>query len=120
MIDTSTNTVIATIGMFQPVGAAITPDGTRVYVTNSSPTFGSVSVIDTASNTVIATVGIGPDAQLLAITPDGTHAYAASFGSNSVFVIDTATNTVTGTVGVEAAPVGVAITPATGLSTNKH
>ena len=45
---------------------------------------------------MIATVDIGPDAQLLAITPDGTHAYAASFGSNSVYVIDTATNTVTG------------------------
>ena len=114
VIDTSTNTVIATIGMFQPVGVAVTPDGSRAYVTNSSPTFGSVSVIDTVSNTVIATVGVGPDAQLLAITPDGTHAYVASFGSNSVFVIDTTTITVTATVGVEAAPVGVAITPGIG------
>jgi YVTN family beta-propeller protein len=68
-------------------------------------------VIDTATNTVTATVGVGLNAQLLAITPDGSRAYVACFSANSVFVIDTATNTVTTTVRVGAAPVGVAISP---------
>jgi YVTN family beta-propeller protein len=37
-----------------PYGVAITPDGTRVYVTNADSN--SVSVIDTSTDTVIATV----------------------------------------------------------------
>src|SRR5207249_1388432 len=119
VIDTATNTVIATVGMFHPIVVAITPDGIRAYVTNSSASFGSVSVVDTASNIVIATIGIGPNAQSVAITRDGTRAYATSSGANSVFVIDTATNTVTATVAVGSNPVGVAITPGIGAPTNK-
>src|SRR5205809_722908 len=49
-IETATNTVVATIPVgVEPEGVAITPDGTRAYVTIA---FGpSVSVIDTATNT---------------------------------------------------------------------
>ncbi len=58
VINTTTNTVIATI----PVGVgpelvAITPDGTRAYVPNIKSD--TVSVINTATNTVIATVPVG-------------------------------------------------------------
>jgi YVTN family beta-propeller protein len=49
-IDTSTNTVVATIRVGSgPEGMAITPDGTRLYVANDS---GSVWVLDTSNNTV--------------------------------------------------------------------
>jgi YVTN family beta-propeller protein len=114
VIDIDTNTVVATIAMFQPVAVGLTPDGSRLYVTNSSETFGSVSVVDTASNTVNATIVIGPNAQGIALAPDGRRAYAASFGSDSVWVIDTATNTAIAPVAVESAPVGVALTPRIG------
>ena len=40
-----------------PVGIAVTPDGTKVYVTNYESD--NVSVIDTATNNVTATVKIG-------------------------------------------------------------
>src|SRR5262249_16837133 len=80
---------------------------------------GAVSVIDTSTNTVSSTVPIGPNAQGIAITADGTRAYAASFGDNSVWVIDTATNTVTATIAVGFAPVGVALTPGIGAPTTK-
>jgi YVTN family beta-propeller protein len=119
VIDIATNTVVATIGMFQPVAVAVSPDGTRAYVTNSSETFGSVSVIDTASNTVDATIVIGPNAQGVAMAPDGSRAYAVSFGSDSVWVIDTATNSVITSVPVGSAPVGVAVTPGIGPPTAK-
>jgi YVTN family beta-propeller protein len=112
VIDTGSNTVVATVAMAQPVVVAITPDGTRAYVTdNSSLSTGSVAVIDTATNTVLTTVVVGIDPQDLAITADGTHVYVACFGANSVFVIDTATNTVSATIAVGANPVGVAIAP---------
>ncbi|MEV0947553.1 beta-propeller fold lactonase family protein [Rhodococcus sp. NPDC049939] len=46
-----------------------------------------------------------------AISPDGSRAYIANWGSDSVSVIDTATNTVTETVPVGETPLEVAITP---------
>ncbi|MGB8897904.1 MAG: hypothetical protein WCC90_01010 [Methylocella sp.] len=51
--------ILVTVGL-KPSGIAVTPDGTQVYVTNSSG--GTVSVIDTSTNTVAATipVGVGP------------------------------------------------------------
>ena len=55
VIDTATNTVGATIPVgLLPQPVAITPDGTRAYVSNLGDS--TVSVIDTASNSVIATI----------------------------------------------------------------
>ena len=58
VIDTDTNTIVATIPVgINPLGVTITPDGTRVYVTNQGSN--TVSVIDAATNTVIATIPVG-------------------------------------------------------------
>src|SRR5207253_2081625 len=68
VIDTATNTVVATIPVgADPSGVAITPDGTRAYVTDQGST--TVSVIDTATNTVVATINVGADPVAVAITP---------------------------------------------------
>src|SRR5215510_7421659 len=102
VIDTATNTVIATIPVgrdvfppAQPWGVAVTPDGREVYVTD----FHSVSVIDTATNAVTARifpVSTGPGPSGVAVTPDSRKVYVTS--DNIVSVIDTATNNVTGTI----------------------
>jgi YVTN family beta-propeller protein len=108
VIATATNTVTATIpvGDF-PFGVAVTPDGSKVYVTNSN----SVSVIATPTNTVTATIPVGGLG--VAVTPDGSKVYVANHGSNSVSVINTATNTVTATIPVGNVPFafGVFIQP---------
>ena len=58
VIDAATNSVTATIPVGdQPLGVAVTPDGTRAYVTNTFSD--TVSVIDTATNTVTATIAVG-------------------------------------------------------------
>ena len=109
VIDTSSNTVVATVGVgSQPNGVAITPDGTRAYVANGG---GDVWVIDTSSNTVVAKVVVGSYPTGVAITPDGARAYVTRANGNSVSVIATSSNTVVATVGVGTGPVGVAITP---------
>jgi YVTN family beta-propeller protein len=59
VIDTARNTAIASIPVSSPFGVAVTPDGSRVYVTGS----GAVSVIDTTSNTVVATIPVGGENQ---------------------------------------------------------
>jgi YVTN family beta-propeller protein len=91
VIDTVTNTVIATIPIGNsPDGVAVTSDGSRAYVTNT----GQVSAIDTATNTVIATVFVGDGPFGVAVTPDGSRLYITSEGSGTVSVIATASNTV--------------------------
>jgi YVTN family beta-propeller protein len=63
VIDTTSNTVTATIDLGQePYGVAITPDGRHAYVTNHAApaAHGStISVIDTTSNTVTCGCRIG-------------------------------------------------------------
>ena len=70
VIDIETNTVVATIsfGNQNPFRVAITPDGTRAYVTIGFPN-NIVSVIDTATNTVVATIPVGSGPVAVAITP---------------------------------------------------
>ena len=93
MIDTVTNAVSATIPIGDPPlgGVAVTPDGSKVYVTQVT----TVSVIDTVTNTVIATIPVGLIPEGVAVTPDGSKVYVTSIVANTVSVIDAATNTVT-------------------------
>ena len=88
------NTVLATVPVgIRPSGIAITPDGTRVYVTNSGKTSAdvdSISVISTASDTVIVTSPLGSNTAPvgIAITPDGTRAYFTTF-EGKLRILDT-------------------------------
>ena len=115
VINTATNTVTATIPVgATPFGAAISPDGTRLYVANSNagatPQPGSVSVINTTTNTVTATIPVGILPVAVAVNPDGSRLYVANESGSSVSVINTATNTVSATINV-AFPGGIAVSP---------
>jgi YVTN family beta-propeller protein len=119
VIDTLTNTLVGTITVGQsPWGIAITPDGTRAYVANSS---GTISVIDTSTDTVITTIVDNDLPFGVAITPDGTRVYVSN-ARGSVSVVDISTNTIISDIPVLDFPVpgfgfpardlaGIAITP---------
>ncbi|KKG14163.1 hypothetical protein EO94_15715 [Methanosarcina sp. 2.H.T.1A.3] len=110
VIDTSTNTVTATVPVGDyPMGVAVNPTGTKVYVANYNDN--SISVIDTSTNAVTATVSAGNNPRGVAVNPTGTNVYVTNYFSNSVSVIDTSTNTVTATVSVGSRPMGVAVNP---------
>ncbi len=66
---------------------AVTPDGTRVYVTN--PSLNTVSALQVADALGLGSVTVGLQPQGIAITPDGARAYVANTGSNDVSVIVT-------------------------------
>lgn len=87
---------------------AITPDGTRAYVVESSDQVVPFNVATGAKGTPI-NVGVGP--VQIAITPDGTRAYVTNLFGSSVSVINLATNAVTATIPVGNEPIGIAITP---------
>ena len=113
VIDTATNTVVATIpDPSGPLGAAFTPDGKHLYIADNFSD--NVSVIDTAMNKVVATIPVGSKPRGVAVTPDGRHAYVTNTGSGDVSIIDTATNTVGITIpleGLNVFPYEVAFTP---------
>ena len=109
VVDTARKAVIATIPVgVRPVSAAVTPDASRVYVSNynGSASITSVSVIDAASNTVLTYIplpsGVAPSG--VSVHPDGNWVYVASYSTGVVFVIDAASNTITKTVTVGTRP----------------
>ena len=83
VIDTATNNVTATVNVeCGPIGVAVSPDGTKVYVTNAYSN--TVSVIDTATNNVTATVPVGSYPWGIAVNPDGTKVYVANVATLSL------------------------------------
>jgi YVTN family beta-propeller protein len=92
---------------------AVTPDGSRTYVTDA---VASVWVVDTASNSVIAKIAAGSGPEAIVITPDGKSAYVTSITCStpqcpdnppplaSVEVIDTASNSLTTTITIGNLP----------------
>ena len=115
VINTANDTFKDTVPVgTKPLGVAVTPDGTKIYVANVDyGDSGTVSVIDTATNEVTATVPVGYKYSPcgIAVTPDGTKVYVTNRDINCVSVIDTATNTVTAMVPAGINPLGVAVIP---------
>ena len=113
VVDPATHTVVATIGVGRfPEGAAVSPDGSQVWVVNDGDN--NVSVIDAATNTVVATIPVGIIPGPLTFKPDGTRAYVGDniSGPNAgVAVIDTASDTVITQVPVGNQPFSLATTP---------
>jgi len=116
VIDTETNTVIATIPVGSgPMGIALTPDGTRAYVTNFNDD--SVSVIDAVSRTVINTISLVPTGgdgpRGVTITSDGQRVYVSNNLSDKVSAILTSSNAVFDVIDLPAGacPRGIIIPP---------
>jgi YVTN family beta-propeller protein len=94
------------------IGVVVSPDGSKLYVTDVTADTGSVSVINTTTNMVTATIPVGLLPFGVAVTPDGSKVYVANEASNTA-VIDTATNMVSATIPVGVGPLafGVFIQP---------
>jgi YVTN family beta-propeller protein len=112
VIATSTNALTASFsvsGLSSPFAAAVTPDGSKVYIANN---FGGVSVIATANNALITVVSTsdGSSPQGAAASPDNAKIYIST-DSGTVQVIATASNTVTATIKVGSTPQGLEVTP---------
>ncbi|HEU4508850.1 MAG TPA: beta-propeller fold lactonase family protein [Pyrinomonadaceae bacterium] len=117
VIDTATNSVIATVPVgASPAGVAVTPNGRFAYVTNQLGN--SVSVISALSNTVVATIPVQSFPKAIAMHHSGAFAYVTTSGSN-ISVIDTATNTVVNSISVTF-PVDLALSPTADLGYVTH
>jgi YVTN family beta-propeller protein len=95
-----------------PNSIAITPNGKRAYVANS--TGQSVTVIETGTRIPIATIELPGPGEGVAIASDGATAYVTTGSDQKVVAIDTATNTIVGSVplaGATSALAAAAIGP---------
>ena len=63
--------------VLHPFGVSVSPDGSKVYVTNCSDN--TVSVINTATNTVTATITVGSAPYGVSVSPDGSKVYVANY-----------------------------------------
>lgn len=101
VLDTTSNTIAATFtlpGTGSPSGdMVVTPDGTRLYVTDFS---NAVHVYDVATLAFVKTIsfGAGENGQGIAITPNGKTVAVTTYNAASLKIIDTASNTVIRTV----------------------
>lgn len=92
-----------------PWGAALTPDGSLLYITNKGSN--NVSVISTVLNTVIETIPVGTSPWGVAINPSGTKVYVANSGLGTVSVINTSLNNIITTILVGTNPHWLKFTP---------
>jgi len=108
MIDTATNTVVATLSLGGSLGVAITADGAFAYVADDSDN--SVSVISTATHSVVATIPVGNAPIGVAITHVSNVNAPPVLASNnaSVTVNEGQTAANTGTV-TDATSVGTVV-----------
>ena len=109
--DATTGAPLAPIAVgARPVGIAVSPDGSSIFVSNQADN--SVSRIDTASAVVTGTVAVDLAPSGLAFSPDGTHVLVAHRDANTVAVLSAATGLPSASaVAVAGAPLAVAIEP---------
>jgi DNA-binding beta-propeller fold protein YncE len=109
-IDVASNTVVATIQTpfaINPSGIAVSPDGTRAYVTDYNDP-GNLLIIDVQKHQILQTVPLGPGyPQSVFVTRDGSLAWVTFPFDNKIAVVDTLTNTIVKTLGADS-PFGVA------------
>ncbi|MES2113186.1 MAG: beta-propeller fold lactonase family protein [Bacteroidota bacterium] len=110
LVDIRTNEKITKIRLGNgPAGVAVSPDGSRVYVTNEYSQ--NLSVVNTATQTVLATINVGTNPRGVCVSPDGSRVYVANYASNDVSVINTSINANIATIAVGRSPQGIAVSP---------
>jgi YVTN family beta-propeller protein len=102
VIDTATDTVIATISVDISVSAAVSRDGSKVYIANRS---NHTWVVDTQTNIVIGGSDFINGGQAgVSVTPDGSKVYVANYDANTVTAFDPATGAISAIIPVGSYP----------------
>ena len=83
-------------GVGLPFDAAVTPDGSELWVLNAASN--NISVVDPAGRRLIAHIPVGDNPRGIVLSPDGRTAYVNNTLAGTVSVVDTAAYTVTGVI----------------------
>ncbi len=92
-----------------PIGLAISPDGSHVYAANEGSN--DVSVIDTATMSVVKTVPVGNGPAGIAIADDGSTIWVSNNADNTVQAIDAKALSASSPIAVGSHPGRIVISP---------
>jgi YVTN family beta-propeller protein len=112
VVDAATKTELKKIPVGAAFGAnasAVTPDGTKAYVSTGAEE--TVTPIDLTTDTTGTPIEVGQSPQGIAVTPDGTRVYVTVQSTDAIRRIDIATNTVSPPIGAGKFPDQIATTP---------
>ncbi|WPV01114.1 gliding motility-associated C-terminal domain-containing protein [Mucilaginibacter sp. cycad4] len=110
LVDADENKQTGTINTGgQPIGTAISPDGTLVAITDY--TANTVKFINTTTHKVVSTVNNVSTPIGICFTPDGKKVYVANENTFNVTIIDVATATAGPPFHVGVYPYGIAASP---------
>jgi YVTN family beta-propeller protein len=102
--ETSASTALAG----EPYGAAVSPDGSRVFVTRTADALVTALSADTFGTGIPVHIGVGSAPRGVAITSNGRYVFVANFNDNTVSRIAVDSLTVTRTINAGSGPWGVA------------
>ncbi len=112
LIEVNTLTLTASVSIINQgtnsMCIATSPDGSKMYATESSGN--TVSVINTVNNTVPASITVGNQPTGVCVSPNGRKVYVCNT-TNTVSVIDAVTNSVATTIPAGVQPKGISVTP---------
>lgn len=109
VVGTANGVAASTLGLtYVPEAIAISLDGQSLYVASDQVVTGgmlsNIAVIAAASNTVAGNIAGTSGYSGMAVSPDGTKAYASDYVNSAVQVIDTASRAVTAQIHVGKYP----------------
>ncbi|WP_167568713.1 NTTRR-F1 domain [Brevibacillus migulae] len=110
VMNTSTHETVGQIAVKAPHGIAITPDGNRLYVTNSGANQ-TVTVIDPSTFGIIEMIKVGNTPTGIIMSPDGSRAYVAVSGDAAIAVLQLPSHTLEATISMDSTPEKLAISP---------
>ncbi len=95
VFNTATQTLVGSFSANDALGGVFTPDGSKLYVTESAGN--AVSAWETTNYTQIGSdIAVGAFPTGIAMNPDGGEAYVSNSGAGSISIINTTSDTVTG------------------------
>jgi gliding motility-associated-like protein len=107
-INTATGTTAGGFSTNSPYGTAISPDGSKIYITDAADNY--VTVFK-PNGQYLASVTVGNNPNYIVLTPDGKMAYVANTADNTVSVFDAVNYRLITTIPVGIYPTGIAVTP---------
>ncbi|MBN1343041.1 MAG: c-type cytochrome [Phycisphaerae bacterium] len=111
VVDVAGGKVVSTISLpDRPSGVAISPDGSKLYVTGAEPS-GRVHVVEPGAGKCTGQIAVGHTPTAPVITPDGKILFVCNRFNNNVGVVDLAAGKQVATIPVAREPFAAAMTP---------
>ncbi|TAE17477.1 MAG: BspA family leucine-rich repeat surface protein [Bacteroidetes bacterium] len=110
IVNSYTDTPVMELSTSRPIGVAVNPSATKVYVVNQLNK--TVSVINTTTHTITKTINVGSVPRTVCFGANGLYAYVVNTMSNNISIIDAINDVEIGVIPLDRTqPLGMAVSP---------